>query len=259
MFINPFEERDFGARFAAVFSFAKQNFFSVLKFYFPIFLLLSFGLYFCFVSKLNTNVDWAGAFVMLVNWTYMYLYTKYNGNVGSLSYKECYESFGRSFLISIEAGFFSFLYFLLPIIIIIVTFAFCIYFGMPKILSIVLFVAIFMVVLCLIQLYQIHYFFSYKEYKGVFKLFKELFGMLKGCWLSTLLYISVFNVMFLLLLCLVCIPFFVCYPNADLPAIVLYLISPLLIFFLPDNAIIFQYGHLRALWNKKQLVESEQV
>lgn len=249
MFINPFEKRSFGARFAAVFSFAKQNFFSVLKFYLPVLLLVSLLMFFLTTLSQDSTTSVIASQIMFINCAYMALYVKYNGVVGSFSFKECYSTLGRSFLISIEAGFCTILYLCFPLILILLILLFI---KPPFILFITLVTCLVFCAIILSQLYSIHYYFSYKEYKSSFTLFKEVFCMLKGRLLSTLLYIFVFDV----LIIAVMLPFVIADACIGYD-IFIYLFMPLFAFFVQSNAMVFQYAHLRTSWENEKLVDSE--
>ena len=220
MFINPFENRNFSARFATVFSFTKQNFFSVLKFYLPVFLLSSGLMYLLSVFSPNSNMT---GVLMFVNCAYMALYIKHNGVAGVFSFKECYSTLGRSFLISIEAGICVIIYFVIPVFLILLI---LISIKLPLVLFLILLVCILFAFFILSQLYCVHYYFSYREYKRSFALLKEVFYMLKGSWLSTLLYMFIFDA----LLIAVSIPFVIADKFIGYNVFT-FLLTPLLTFF----------------------------
>ena len=241
-FISPFEKRSFWGCIRATFSFLAQNSFLILGLLLPFLLIFSF-----LVLWLGTLDEKLGqinysTFLWFIPFSVVSLYVAHQGNLLSVKSKEVMASLGSAFCKMFIASFVVFVALAGPLFFLMVIS------GMFKINSlypIILFALYLIVLIPYIFMYYCHCCFSSK-YSDFLDSLEASFKLVKGHWWITFgylvlvfLFTSLLIVLFSLLLVIIC-------PD---PTFVVLVLSPisLLVEFASLIAVIYHYGHLRAL------------
>lgn len=273
-YITPFEERIFGARFRAVFEFAKQNFVSAVKYNLLLFIVLG-ALFGWLITILPDNPSGSSILRILAQFSVFFVclsyfthYIENKGNMSSTSFKQMFASsaiaFGKMFIAGI-LPFIAGLIIGIPIALLIVTSA---HFGGGGTTSILLsillllFLLLVLYLLPIMNIYYVHFYFSC-SFKNMIGIFKESYRMVKGHWWSTFLFGIIWgyikSIAQIPLVVVLLLPLMGLQDKVTLAILtgISLALSYIGSFFTTDAALIFQYGHLKALKEKQEIKEEE--
>lgn len=249
-YFNPFEKRTFSERFKAVFTFFKQNFIQVMKFYLLLFAAISALVSWYEIVSPDSSLNNLGDLISFIALAYFTHYIANRGDVRMVPFKEMLWSMGRALCKMIEASI-HLLGFVLLFALVVVVFLVGLLFFLGKdagvwtylIACIPLFVFI-IYILPIFSIYYFHFYFSsnLKDSSGALK---ESFLMVKGHWWSTFGFTCLFELLQLVIILPVA---FILQEKATfVSGWIVNLLLFILSFFCVNTAILYQYGHLKTL------------